>query len=766
MIWDDTKRAHYFGCECSPGLADVDRRNARCLNELEADGGFLERYCAPTTITGLNGVPTAVARCVIAQLTRLVPNADHASPSWNWRKDLRPAVVIGKLRAGSRIQNPRCGLWAHDGHLYFWADQNVFGLLGLQPTGWEPYGPPMSGGGGPRMLRYTEPLACHCDPPEAVRLPEAVTNFLERFARLIEPSDWPEGPFVPQQVHTQENEPGSRVVAHRLEPRPHGQSSADNANSRSVDKEALPSADTGKRVTRQAKVATLRRGDGDARQIKPASNDVASQQSDGGVVGTDRSNDRRSRKLSEIAYDFIGIVFENRRGELGNYVAPRAEFQQQWLARIENVTNRVIFLCCGPDFNGVTAIINQIQQVKAHLTGGYVPNPPHGVGQPQGGVGDTYCYGCFDPAQPPAQQGRWGNPFYIGVGSIGQGDGLFEGRWTKHVQDALRGENQPRHHRIRTWLAANPPPARMRPREHAARSGLVRKLYAFNGPHRKHLRFFVEMFLISHAFGTHNLDNDTEGNNRSETYFGITRPKIFDAETRQHVYCWEQLLAACVQDPKQPCVGDVLVPGLLSLVAASFVPQLNTALVAIGLQPLDNVPEGRLAPEAIIHNNLNVSGANDCMLSYAAPGRVYRIDLRFSKKRPSIMINMRPAHQGGAARNQFRDYILQHQFQARPLHGVNIAVGSLLNHYGAIRAINRRSRDLPVMNSNSWPFYKPMAYNAEGNKAEWFPISWPVGAAITFPSISIIQPNWLTGAGQPANLNLIQALELVLAAFP
>lgn len=467
-----------------------------------------------------------------------------------------------------------------------------------------------------------------------------------------------------------------------------------------------------------------------------------------------------------MAYDFIGIVFESGRGELGNYVAPREEFQQQWLARIENVPNRVIFLCCGPDFNGVTANINQIQQVKAHLTGGYVPNPPHGVGQPQGEVGDTYCYGYFDPAQPPAQQGPWGNPFYIGVGSIGQTGGLFGGRWTIHVRDALKGKNKPRHHRIRTWLAANPPPARMRPREHAARSGLVRKLYAFNGPYSEHLKFFAEMFLISHAFGTHNLDNDTSGNGQSDTYFGITRPKNFDAEIPQHVYCWEQLLAACVQDPNQPCIGNVLVPGLLSLVAASFVPQLNTALGAIGLQPLDNVPEGRLAPEAIIHNNLNVSGANDCMLSYAVPGRVYRIDLRFSKTDPSIMINMRPAHEGGMARIQFRDYILQHQFQARPLHGVNIAAGSLLNHYGAIGNAAPQQPHFPVMNSNDWPYCKPMAYNADGDKAEWFPISWPVGAAITFPPISIIQPNWLTGAGQSANLNLIQALELVLAAFP
>jgi len=607
------------------------------------------------------------------------------------------------------------------------------------------------------MFRYPEPLACLCSRPEEIGLPGAVKNFLEQFAQLIQPSAWPDGPLMPARVRAESEPRESQAAAQKRGLDPHGQSPADNANSPSSDKEALPSADAGKRVTRQAKVPTLRRGKGNARQIKPASNDLASQHSDGGVAGTDGSKHLGSRKEPEIVHDFIGMVFEDKKGALHNYVERREEFQQQWLARIGSDPKRVIFLCCGPECDGVTAIINQIHRVKTDLTGGTVPHPPHHVGHRQGAVGDTYCYGYFDPAIPPLHRGPWGNPFYIGVGSIGATDGLFGGRWTVHVQDAIRGKSQPRHYRIRTWLAANPPPSGMTPREYAARSGLVRKLYAFNGAYSKYLKFFAEMFLISHAFGAHNLDNDTSGNGQSGTYFGITRPKIFNAATPQHVYCWEQLLAACVKDPNQPCVGDVLVPGLLSLVAASFVPQLNTALGAIGLRPLGSVREGKLSPAAIIYSNLNVSGASDCMLSYDAPGRSYRIDLRFSKTDPSIMINMRPALPGMAARAAFLKYFSHHHFRAHALHGVNIAAGSLLGHYGGV---------LPVKNPTSWPFYKPMAYNADGNQAEWFPISWPVGAAITFPPISIIQPNWLTGAGSLAHLDLKQALELVLAAFP
>ena len=77
--------------------------------------------------------------------------------------------------------------------------------------------------------------------------------------------------------------------------------------------------------------------------------------------------------------------------------------------------------------------------------------------------------------------------------------------------------------------------------------------------------------------------------------------------------------------------------------------------VEIGLEPLQNVQEGRLSQEAIIYGNLNVSGANDCMISYRTEGRPYRIDLRFSTTDPSFMINMRPTGAGVVGRGVFNE---------------------------------------------------------------------------------------------------------------
>ena len=102
-MWNDAKRAYYFGCECGPGLAETDWLATGCMTGAAADAAFLQRYCAPNRpgITGtaarLKGVPIEVARCVISKLTDLVPNADHSTPGWSWPEDLLPALVMGHL---------------------------------------------------------------------------------------------------------------------------------------------------------------------------------------------------------------------------------------------------------------------------------------------------------------------------------------------------------------------------------------------------------------------------------------------------------------------------------------------------------------------------------------------------------------------------------------------------------------------------------------------------------------------------------------------
>ena len=732
MTWSSEKRAYFFGCECSPQLTEAEKLATDCLTGHQADGAFLKRYCAPDRrlITGtqsrLHGVPIPVARCVISELTKWLPEADHSTPGWSWPKELLPAVVMGHLRRPAvRIVGLRCGLWAAEGKLYFWADVRVFTQFRLPTQGWEPYGVSKRASDPPPMLRYPHPLTCTCGNADDAALAEPVVKLLEALAREIAPSQWADGPLVPREVYAARGpNPGA------------GPGPVDDSYD---PDEAADDADVGT----SGGTGTTSEKTAQAAEIK-------------------RAKREKSEKVKPMA-DFMGMVFENGAGKLGTYVDSRANFQRNWLGHVGHVESRVLFLCCGPDHGGVTAIVAQIHNVKTHLFAGHPPPPPHLVGAPQGPVGSTYVYGYFDSAHPLATPGSWNDAFYIGVGTVGARNTTWSGRWTTHVNAALAGNMLPRHYRIRHWLHAHPP-GRLPANEHAARSGLVRKLYAFTGGYAKELSFFTEQFLISHGFGAHNLDNDTVGNAQTGFYIGISRPFIFNAGIAQHVFCWNELVTTFSINPNDPRIVNELAPALLTLVAASFVPQLNAALNAIGLHPVPHVPQGRLHPNAILYSHLNVTGAGDCMLSYQTnPLRYYRIDLRLSKSSPHLMINMRPGGVGNAA---FTASITGHVFGAGGLPNITVNIGPLPAHYAAIRAAHPRNPNLPVMNANNWPYYKPMAHNANGYIADWFPVGWPVGPNIVFPNVLVTLPNWLLSPGGAANLSLDAALELILIGFP
>ena len=771
MTWSREKRAYFFGCECSPQLTEAEKLTTGCLTGHQADGAFLERYCAPDRrplrsgqrITGtqsrLHDVPIPVARCVISKLAELVPNADHGTPGWNWPQRLLPAVVIGHLGLGLKIGSPRCGLWAEGGDLYFWADRSAWpeGHLDLDglahPEGWEEYGKAAQPGGPLPMLRYSEPLSCICGGADNAVLPGPVVDFLQAFAETISPSECPDGPLAPRDVYAasgpddddpapdQDDDARDEEPGHQDQDASRGSDRLSNSDDPKTSKSAKGSQ------SKSRKTGTTRR--------KTAQG-----------VETKSDKPKKAKNPAPVS-GFMGMVFEDAKGNYTIYVADRANFQANWRGHVNDAPWRVLFLCCGPDRDGVTAIVDQIREVKTHLSVGHLPRLPHPVGAPQGPVGSTYVYGYFDPAHPPATPGAWNDAFYIGVGTVGAGNGVWRGRWTKHVNDALAGEMLPRHQRIRRWLLAHPP-GHLPANQHAVRSGLVRKLYAFTGGYADELKFFTEQFLISHGFGAHNFDNDTNGNAQTGLYIGISQPFIFTAGIQQHAFCWAELVTAFSIDPNAPRINNELVPALLTLVAASFVPQLNAALNAIGLHPVPHVAEGRLHPNAILYSHLNVTGAGDCMLSYQTePLRYYRIDLRLSKSSPHLMINMRPGVAGNAA---FTASIIGHVFVGEGLQNITINPGALLDHYAGIRAAHPENPNLPVKNANHWPFYKPMAHDANGRIAGWFPVGWPPGPNIAFPPVLVTLPNWLIppgGApGEAAHLSLDAALELILIGFP
>ena len=730
MTWSNERRAFFFGCECSPQLTAAEINATGCLTGHLADDAFRKRYCAPNRrlrpknrlITGteprLHGVPIPVARCVISKLAELVPGAHHATPGWDWSNDALPAVVIGRLDGGFKIQTPRCGLWAHDGKLYFWAEQVLFQRFNLSAGGWEAYGPTDKAG---RFLRYGDPLSCQCEAGGPNALPSAVVTLLKAFAKAPQFANADRDSLAPREVGEQ-SVPGRAAI--RVSDMP---SSVIGVNKPT---KALP---------QKAK----RKIDRSSEESLPEA--TAEENSD----GSDDEDAAEQEKV--VSCDHMGMVFEDASGAISVYVDTRDCFQANWLRNISNDQTRVLFVCCGPNIAGVQAIVDQIRVVKQHLNAGIIPTPPHAVGAPQGPVGSTYVYGYFDPTFPPA----WNSAFYIGVGTVGKNDRAFGGRWTNHIGDARKGCTAPRHIRINAWHSVNSITKNLE-RESGVRSELVRKIYAFRGPHAEELKFYTEQFLISHGFGAYNLDNDTNGNSKSGGYRGVSRPYVFQPHVPQHVYCWIQLVNAFVADPNNPQLGNTLIPALLTLVATSFLGALDTALGVIGLTPIHGVPEGRLASGAILAKNLNVTGASDCMISYLVPGRHYRIDLRLRKNRPSLIINMRPLVNAKLQNENFNHYLRGHAIPGGNLHGINLRTGPLLGIYSGN----------PIRNANQWPFYKPMVFNANGRVLVEFPMDWPPAAPLAFPTIRIKLPNWLDPSGGMADMNLIQALELVLLAFP
>lgn len=464
---------------------------------------------------------------------------------------------------------------------------------------------------------------------------------------------------------------------------------------------------------------------------------------------------------------WIGMVFETN-GQVQTYTADAQVFRNYWRQQCNDNPCSVLFLCCGNDQLAIQTVVDQITTIKMDLGVG-IPAPPAIPAL----AGTTYVYGYFNPPQPPqpARPVDWQHAFYIGVGTVKPNDGQYGGRWTEHLGDACGGGGNPRHLTIRQVMR-NQPPGQVRLKQFYVNLGLVRKLYSFGGPYRRVLKFFSELFLISHGLGTHALDNDTNGNfsvtdnNTGGEYYGISRPRVFN-NSPQHSYCWSEAVAQFIADPNAPTLGNTLLPSLLTLHAHTFLGQLDGALAAIGLQPLPHAPqEGRLNNQARFPNanHLDVHGAADCMLSYVRLGNLgqqnYRIDFRLSKSSNSLMINMRPnsPHNPYGA---FTAYLNNHVFgNGIGAHGLSVIPGPLLAHYGGT----------PVRNIHQWPFYKPTAFCGNGDSAEWFPFNIGDDGAITFPPACVVIPNWLQRnnhmPGDRIDLTLVQALELVLAAFP
>ncbi len=122
-------------------------------DEAKSDELFLERYCSQRTRDHmeLHSIKPADLRKTLSRLAPLAPDFDHSTPKWSFTGGNRLLVCIGRARLEERnqrrvpvIRQPRFGLCACEGNIYFWtdakltceADLNQPSYLGFQSGHW------------------------------------------------------------------------------------------------------------------------------------------------------------------------------------------------------------------------------------------------------------------------------------------------------------------------------------------------------------------------------------------------------------------------------------------------------------------------------------------------------------------------------------------------------------------------------------------------------------------------------------------------------
>lgn len=204
-------------------------------------------------------------------------------------------------------------------------------------------------------------------------------------------------------------------------------------------------------------------------------------------------------------------------------------------------------------------------------------------------------------------------------------------------------------------------------------------------------------------------------------------------------------MSACIKSPSDKKIRNTRIPATVSLFVAQFAGELDNQLKRLQLHPLCVQSGGRLDSREKMFMHIDVSGASDVVLSYWALHGHYRIDLVFAMAESRFAINMRPISGRKSAVKEIKDSFIKY-IKCK-------TEGSYTDEFK------------PVKNIKNDPYYKPMAYNANGKAGDWFPIGWTPGLELTFPRATITMPNWHADPGNLQDLNLLDALSLILKRF-
>jgi hypothetical protein len=264
--------------------------------------------------------------------------------------------------------------------------------------------------------------------------------------------------------------------------------------------------------------------------------------------------------------------------------------------------------------------------------------------------------------------------------------------------------------------------------------------------------FFTEYLLIMRAIDTQDLTNRTAGNRRYRDYTAIVQPLAFNQHDVFHSNLWHAAVKEFCHDPCSKKIDNTILPGLRFIGLEKIIKDFDREMETAGLLPfeMNDVSENRLKAISKHPNmrHISVSGAADPILSYRIGNSdvPYRYDLRVQPGGLETTITLRPLESKQEAKTRFIEY-----FESRVLNNKGdlfeiIAGGLLSKHYSNAFVCNR----------NNWPYFKPLAPDANGQNAPWFDITKPDEAMQC-------DINWVIE--KKVKLSLIDSIILINHAF-
>jgi len=386
----------------------------------------------------------------------------------------------------------------------------------------------------------------------------------------------------------------------------------------------------------------------------------------------------------------------------------------------------IVFMLHGHNRESMQSIMVRLQEVGQDLDKGRVPCIPDEVVLNDG---VQYTYGYFRPSEP-GQERSWTDSFYIGKGGR-------MNRWLDHITGArrrhLNGEapKDSKEAQIIDCLVDELSGKPAKAKKAAIDKKMVQRLYVEEetcGDTATAIAFFTEYFLIMRARDTQDLTNKTAGDRHCKGCVGLVQPKAFDAKDDFHKTIWLAAVEQFYKEPekKQGKLDNTLLPGLRFIGLEALISNFDDTMTGLGLEKYDmrGLSENRLrlVVEHPTLHHISVSGAGEPIVSYRVRGSdaPFRFDLRLQPGGVETTITLRPTQASSKEKEAFKDWFEDFNIKIVDIdlkngESLQSKPGKLADYYPGNF----------IQPAGGWPFYKPLAPDANGKKAPWFDMTQP-----------------------------------------